>query len=292
MRVTQQMTYNSFINDIMRRQKSILDTSRQLATGRKVNAPSDDPISADGIFSTRSVISDVEQYEKNIDSGLSYLNIAENVLTGAEDVIVNIHELAISQATDTANADTRKNTAIVVQELYNELLSVANTKLDRKYVFSGYRTETAAFDSMGVYQGDANRYRIKIGAAAYETIGITGDTVFAGSGVDIFRTVSDLVVALNSNNASGIRSSLDGLDSALRQVSDTVSEIGGRVIRLEASKTSLADLKLDLTETLSSLEDADMTKVVSQYQLGQTALEAALKASSRFLETSIFDYIR
>ena len=291
MLVTQQMTYNSFINDIMRRQKSILDTSRQLATGRKVNVPSDDPISADGIFSTRSVISDVEQYERNIDSGLSYLNIAENVLTGAEDVIINIHELAISQGTDTANADTRKNTAIVIQELYDELLSVANTKLDRKYIFSGYLTDTAAFDSTGAYQGDANRYRVKIGAAAYETIGITGDTVFAGSGVDIFQTVSDLVTALNSNDSAGIRSSLANLDSALRQVSDTVSEIGGRVIRLEASKESFADLKLDLTQTLSSFEDADITKVISRFQLEQTALEAALQASSRFLETNIFDYI-
>lgn len=293
MRVTQNITYNTYINDIMRRQESLYKLSKQLSTGKAINAPSDDPVKADKILTSRSILNGFEQYERNMDSALDYLNTSEDSLASVKDVIMSLQELATTAATGTSDATSRANTAVTVNQLYQQLLTVANTNYDNKYIFAGYETGTSPFDQSGAYSGDANSYQIRINSSGYIAVGVNGGEVFKGTGggVDIFQTVSDLATALNNNDSAGIQAAGANLESALQQVSNAVSDIGGRITRITSAKDDLSSAKLGIETTIATLEDADIAKVISELTLGQTALEAAMSSAGKVISVNIFDYL-
>lgn len=293
MRVTQNITYNTYINDIMRRQESIYKLATQLSTGKSVNAPSDDPVKTDRILTSKSILSGYEQYERNMDSGLSYLNTAEDTLASVKDVLMTLQELATSAATGTSDASTRANTATTVNQLYDQLVSLGNTNFDGKYIFAGYETGTAPFDQTGNYLGDTNAYQIRVNSTGYMTVGVNGGEVFkgAGGGVDILQTVTDLVTALNGNDSTGIQTAIGNLEQGFQQVSNSVSVIGGRITRITSAKDDLSGSRNEVEMMISTLEEADIAKIISELKLGQTALEAAMTSAGKVISVNIFDYM-
>ncbi len=293
MRVTKGIIYKTYLNDIMKRQDSLLRLHKQLSTGRRVTTPSDDPVSTGTIITSKKVIKRLDQYERNINSGLSYLSYVESVLFRVQDVLSRIKELAVSQATDTASAETRQASASEISNLFDELVSLGNASIDDRFVFSGYETSTTPFTSTGQYQGDSNNFQLKVAENTVVTIGFNGGEVFKGSGggVDIFQIVSDLITDLNNDDSTGIQNAIGSLESAFQQISNTISDTGGRIVRLNAIKEDLSDFRFDLEITVSNLEDADITEVISSLKLGEIALEASLNSAARILNTNIFNYI-
>lgn len=293
MRITQNMTYNTYINDIMRRQETLNGLNKQLSTGKRVNAASDDSVNAATILSSKSVLSTLDQYQRNIESGFTYLNLTEKSLSGAKDVLTSIKEIAVNCATGTADAASRANSARVVSNLYNQLVSLGNMEIDGKYLFSGFKTDTPAFSTAGLFQGDANKQELRLGASSSITLGVNGAEVFngAGGGTDIFQTVTDLMTALNADDTTGIEATIDALDSSFNQVSGAVADIGGKVRRLTAAEETLSTANYEVQSIVSNLEDADIAKVISELKLGQIALEAALTSAGKVFSTNIFNYI-
>ncbi|MBI4949495.1 MAG: flagellar hook-associated protein FlgL [Deltaproteobacteria bacterium] len=293
MRVTQNITYNTYINDIMRRQESLYKLSKQLSTGKAVNAPSDDPVKTDKILTSKSILSGFEQYDRNMDSALDYLNTSEDAFASVKDVIMTLQELATTSATGTSDASSRANTAVTVDQLYQQLLTIANTNYDNKYAFAGYKTGTEPFDQTGNYLGDTNSYQVRVNSSGYMTVGVNGGEVFkgVGGGVDIFQTVSDLATALNNNDSAGIQAAGTNLESAFQQVSNAVSDIGGRITRITSAKNDLSSARLDVETMIGTLEDADIARVISELTLGQTALEAAMSSAGKVISVNIFDYL-
>lgn len=292
MRVTQNITYNGYINDLTRQQERLLGLHKQISTGKSVNAPSDDPVKVNTLLTSRGLLSSVEQYDENADSGLSYLGIAEGALSRVKDTIGRLSELAIS-SNGIMDAGTRANIAIEVNSLYAQLVDQSNTTYDDKYIFSGYKTDTAAFTSLGAYQGDANAQAIKTGISTNVTIGVNGGAVFkgVGGGVDIFGKISAFITALETNDTAACKTAINDMDSAFDQVSDAVADIGGKVTRLNALKSDYSRISMELRSVMSGIEDADMAKVISDMQLGQAAMEASLKSAGRIFATNIFDYL-
>ncbi|MEK6758510.1 MAG: flagellar hook-associated protein FlgL [Deltaproteobacteria bacterium] len=292
MRVTHNITYNGYVNDLTRQQERLLGLHKQISTGKSVNAPSDDPVKVNTLLTSRGLLSSVSQYDRNADSGLSYLGIAEGALSRAKDTISRLSELAIS-SNGIIDAGTRANIAIEVNNLYAQLVDQSNTTYDDKYIFSGYETDTAAFTSLGAYQGDANAQAIKTGISTNVTIGVNGGEVFkgVGGGVDIFGKISAFVTALETNDTAGCKTAIDDMSSAFDQVSDAVADIGGKVTRLNALKSDYSRISMELRTVMSGIEDADMAKVISDMQLGQAAMEASLKSAGRIFATNIFDYL-
>lgn len=293
MRITQNIIYQTYVNDIMRRQEDLYRLNLQLSTGKRINAPSDDPALTSKVINSKSLLTDLEQYQRNIDLGLDYLSTVEQTLDSAKGVLSSIQEMAVTEATGTADVDSRKGAALNITNLYNQLVDLANTHDANQYIFSGYKTDTPAFTTAGVFQADANKLGIKISSGTTVTIGVNGGEVFSGSpgGIDVFQTIQTLINDLNTNNAAGIKTAITDLDTSFKQISNAVSDIGGKVNWLMNSRTEYDSGKLDLQTQISGYEDADITKVISELQLGQTALQAAMTSAGKTFNVNIFDYI-
>lgn len=293
MRITQNLSYDAYVNDIMRRQESLYKLNKQMATGHKVNSASDDPAGAHNILTSRSILSAIDQYDSNVDYGLSSLSFTETALDSAKDTLMRLQELAVTAASGLASPEARNQMLSEVNNLREALISIGNSNFEGKFVFAGYKTDTAAFDSAGVFQGDANTQQLKISSSGSVAIGVNGGDVFSGAsgGVNILQTVTDFATALASNDRDGVLSALTGLENSFNQVSSVVSDIGGRISRLNSAKEDFSAYRLEVRSKLSELEDADITTLISDLRSNQVALEAALSSAGKVFSINIFDYL-
>lgn len=293
MRITQNLSYDAYVNDLLRRQESIYKINRQIATGHKVNSASDDPSSAHKILTSKSLLSSLEQYDRNADFGLSALSFTETALDRAKNAVIRLQELAVSAASGLSNPDTRNFIKGEVDNLRQELIHIGNSNFEGRYVFSGYQTDTAAFDAAGTFMGDTNVQSVKISTSGIIQTGVNGGDVFRGAagGIDILQTVADFSTALTANDQAGVMSAISGLETSFNQISASVSDIGGRISRLNAVKEDLSAYQLEVKMSISDVEDADITTLISDLKSNEVALEAALASAGKVFSINIFDYL-
>lgn len=146
-RVSENMKFNTMVNNLFRVQDSHNVLMEKMATQKKINRPSDDPIGMSRVLSLRKSKASVEQYRRNINSGNSWIEITESKLSSADELLIKAKEIAIAQSTATASAETRSISAVAVQQIIDEMLSLANSKYGDRYLFSGTRMDDAPFSS-------------------------------------------------------------------------------------------------------------------------------------------------
>ncbi|MBI2399596.1 MAG: hypothetical protein HYV23_00795 [Deltaproteobacteria bacterium] len=81
------------------------------------------------------------------------------------------------------------------------------------------------------------------------------------------------------------------LENSFNQVSSSVSDIGGRISRLNAAKEDFSAYRLEVKIKISDMEDADITTLISDLKSNQVALEAALASAGKVFSMNIFDYL-
>jgi flagellar hook-associated protein 3 FlgL len=154
-RVTEGMKYTLMTNNLNNVQSKYNVLMEQLSTQKRINRPSDDPIGTSSVMDCRDSLSSIEQYKKNIDSCASWLSVTESTLSSANDILIKIQEMAVSQASATATSATREQAAAALQPLIDQLISLANTKIGNQYLFSGSMSDTKPFEETdaGAYAG-------------------------------------------------------------------------------------------------------------------------------------------
>ena len=110
--------------------------------------------------------------------------------------------------------------------------------------------------------------------------------------MNILTALQDFHQALATNNTDGLDTAIGQLDEALSQINNARADLGARANRLETVKEGLELLNLN-TETLrSDFEDADLAKVASELATLQTNLEASFATLTRQFETSLLNFLR
>ena len=294
MRVTDRLLFDGLTRNLQRNSSELFRLQNIVSTGRKINKPSDDPVSISKILEYDELISRSDQYTENIDHAIGFLEVSDSALSGVGDILIRAKEIAIAQGNDTMNADDRQSASIEVQNLFEELVQLANTKLGDRYIFAGYKTQTEPFSSIGDYSGDSGEIMVEVGPGVTIKTNLPGDALFkgAGGGIDIFTLLNDLKTNLENNDGDQIRGSLDSFDTANDIILNGRGDIGARLNRLDSTLSNTEDLKLEIMKLKSGLEDADIIKAVSDLALQQNVLEASRASSARIIEPTLLDFLR
>ena len=265
-----------------------LDKANEIAsTGKRINTLSDDPVGLTQSLTIQSSLANIEQMQRNIEYGNSWLSASESALTNVENILSDTKALCVQMASGTVGADQRSTAAETVQNNLDEIVSLANTNVAGNYIFSGMKTDTESFDIDGTYNGDNNPFAIKISKNASVEIGSDGQAVFG----TVFNTLADLKTALLSDDVSGIQDAMGKLDTNMSDISGKISDIGSKMDRMNIKKNIFQDLNLSDTERLSNIEDADMAEAIMNVSAAQLTYQAALSSSSKVMSLSLVDYL-
>lgn len=296
MRVANIMVHNMVQSNLANSTRALNDAAETAITGKRILNLSDDPIGLSQSLEIRSALDGFEQVERAISLGNTWLTASENALTQSQNLVTDTKTLAIQMANAPISSAEREAAAGIVQNTLEEIVSLANTKVDDRYIFSGSKTNAPAFTLVTdpdvepintiTYNGDENPFSIKIGDSTV-AIGNNGGEIFS----DVFQTLDAFKTALENDDLDGIQTAMDNLEDDFNRLNGAITTVGTKMNRMDIKSTIYQDLTLSETERLSGIEDADITEAITNLQQKQLAYQAALSASAKVMELSLLDYV-
>jgi len=402
MRVSTSQIYSLGVEAIGRQNAEILHSQQQIASGRRILTPADDPIGAAQALNVTQAANQLAQHGANVVTAKSALSLNDSVLSSITDVLQNIRTTAVNGGSGALADSDRATLAGDVSARLQSLLALANSKDgDGRYLFAGFQGSTQPFVQIGastVYNGDQGQQELQVASGRQIAISENGESIFqqvrsgngtfsanaaavnAGTGVidaaqvvnagavnghsyslvfhvtagvttydavdtttattisagnvytngsavtvngeqisisgspadgdrfdlapstqqSIFATVQNLVTALQApvtdaaarvRLANAINQALQNVDQALGNVLETRAGVGARLRELDSITEANQDRGDQYAQTLSTLQDLDYNKALSDFARQQLALEAAQKSFLKVSGLSLFSFM-
>ena len=184
MRISSIEQFQQGIDSILDQQARLNRTQQQLATGKNVITPSDDPAAATQLLTLSSLKAKNEQYDRNVLMAQNELELQENVLASSGNVLQRVRELVVQANNAIQSNESRAAIGGEISNLADELLQLSNTKNSTgEYIFSGYNSRTPAFTRNGTgfeFQGDQGERLLQVSEDSQITVRDNGQDVFEG----------------------------------------------------------------------------------------------------------------
>lgn len=140
MRITNSMLSSNFLYDLNNNLQNMQSLQQQMATNKKINRASDDPLAAAKIIELNTQISQNDQYNTNISETADWLNVTDTTLGQVGNVFQRLNELLISGGGNAAySPDEKQSIKDEINQNIEQLSQVLNTNYDGKYIFGGTR---------------------------------------------------------------------------------------------------------------------------------------------------------
>ena len=294
-RMSSNQIHQSSLDVILDAQARLQRTQEQLATGKQLLNPSDDPIATSQIMTIRSELSRIETLQKNANHAYSELSLAESTVAGVQDALQRARELAVRGNNDALGATEKAMIASEIEGLRTQIMALANTKsASGEYLFAGFSSDQAAYqeaDGIVSYQGDDNAREVNLSASTTIKTRLSGTEVFGDDAGGVFSSLTAVVTSLRADGRVGFEEAFEALDASMTTVSEARSSLGVRMNRVSEQQSLNESFNLQLTKTLSGLEDLDYARAIGEMNLQMVALEAAQKAYTNTQGISLFNYL-
>ncbi|HEX7111063.1 MAG TPA: flagellar hook-associated protein FlgL [Mizugakiibacter sp.] len=182
MRISTTWMQQQAVNAMLDRQADLATTQQQIATGKRILAPSDDPAGSARALDLTHFDAANTQYTRNIDAANSRLALEEQALASAGDVLQRVRELTVQGANATQTNDTRHDIALELRQRLDQLVQIANSRdANGEYLFAGNATRTQPFvrSPAGVaYAGDQGQRSVATAPGETTATGDPGSDVF------------------------------------------------------------------------------------------------------------------
>lgn len=302
LRITQGMMHSQLSRNINNNLKTMSDLQNVSSSGLKLNKASDDPVGITYSLRYRSEIAANSQYQKNADQALSWMDFTDTVIGQAGDIMQRVKELATNASNGTNPQEALNAIQSELVELKSQLVDIANSKMNGKYVFNGenfdqipYDTTDPNFDAKGVIT-DTGNVNYALGANLTMGISLTGNEVFGsadapGTGGNVFSVLDRISAAITAGSYDAIADEIPNVEKSYDLMLSARAQMGAKVNRVELMQNRLSDFELSLTDMQSKVEDADLEQVLIDSTTAQTIYEASLSVGAKVISRSLVDFL-
>ncbi|QNG60254.1 flagellar hook-associated protein FlgL [Bacillus sp. PAMC26568] len=293
MRVTQSMLASSSLRSLSRSYEKMGTYQDQLATGKKINRPSDDPVVAMKGMHYRTNLTEVEQYQRNISEAYQWMENSEAGIEQGTQVLQRVRELMVQAGNGSNSPDDLKAIGAEIKQLKEDLVGSANTQVAGNYIFNGTETKTPPVtlnaDGTVAVTIDSSAFEIEVSKDVKLKANIDNNNVF---NKELFDVMDSIENALTSGDMSDSDDMLSKLDDRIDIMNAERAELGARYNRLELIEDRVGKQEVVATRILSDNEDADLEKVIIDLTAQESLHRAALSVGARIIQPSLMDFLR
>ncbi|MBS0386864.1 MAG: flagellar hook-associated protein FlgL [Proteobacteria bacterium] len=206
MRMSTSMLNEAAVTAMLQEQANLAKTQNQLATGKSINSPADNPVAAVQLLELTNSNSQVEQYVANGQSANSRLTLQEQALSDSTTTLQSVRDLVVQANSGSNSSSDFKAIATQIQSLEQQLQGIANRQDQQgDYLFSGYSAGTQPFvrGASGAmsYVGDGGARTIQLDSGTAVQLGDPGSAIYMGvaTGNGTFTTA-----ASSANTGTGV----------------------------------------------------------------------------------------
>ncbi len=282
MRVTDSMISELARSSVADARDRALSAQRVASTGIRVEKPSDDPAGAALGRRKTSEMARADAMVKSANAGQLSLSSVDDGLSHVDDLLARASELAVQAANATTSAGDRASLGSEISSLRDQILAVANTQVDGKYVMGGMRQDTPPFDATGAFVGDRTSPTIEVAPGVRMPTSISAGEVLAPvGGLDVPAALARLSSALGSNDIVAIRAGIDDITTATQQVSTGRGSLGVAQNALMMAASLGAAVKDQANQVRAGAVEADAYDSISALTTAQSALQQAVAIAAK-----------
>lgn len=273
----------------------------EVASGIRIQRPSDDPGGALRAASLRSGLSKVKLYTATVEDARTWLKSEDTVLGDLQETVRQIRTSGL-QGANPLSTEARDTLAGQIEAMRKVLLQEANETDGLRFLFGGFHTTAAPFSmdsATGVvsYAGDAGAKEVSIGDGYLLQINHAGDQVFnmnhaADAGDDLFVTVATLANAVRAGDVDVVQTQLNAIDTHMTRIAGLRAETGTRLQQADLAADRLLQSKLTLSNMLSETEGADLSEVLVHLKEQENILQAATYVASTMQQGGLLQWLR
>jgi flagellar hook-associated protein 3 FlgL len=301
MRITNNLITQNVITNLQQNMQKIADLQQEISSGQKIKLIGDDPSSLWQAMSLKEKLLYQEQYGRNIDDGLLWLNEADRALDSANQILQKAQDLARAGANLDSGAVDLTALATEVDHLIDQMLDVANTQVGERYLFAAYHKGEKPFVRQGENEAEKVVFNpalpeVVLGLAereilpqSPEKLSFNGQELFLEGG--IYSSLFTLRNALAEKDKEKISPCITSLTNAQDLILQARTTTGAKTSRLEFTKEQLAVRELNLKEHLSGLEGVDIAASATKLETCLLTYQATIAAGTRILQTTLVNFL-
>jgi flagellar hook-associated protein 3 FlgL len=293
MRVSTQQVFLNNVDNLSRANSELVKTQQQIATGKRVLQPSDDPLASVQIIKLEQELARTDQFQSSIDTANRRLGLEEITLDALFNNGVRLKELSIQAGSGALGSQDRAALATEIDGIIDQMQGLMNTRDTQAYRFDDVSERY-------VFQGDGEQRLVQVGPDNRIAITDSGAQLFEPDNVlNIALDLSNGLKTIDTSTEAGkleldtlLATTLTSLENAQESNIRGRVSIGARMNALDQQEQVNGDYELQTQEALSAFRDLDYNEAISRLTLQQTVLEAAYASFSKVSGLSLFDYIR
>jgi flagellar hook-associated protein 3 FlgL len=296
MRITFGSLYRNGLDDLQRTAGELVRREREVSSGRRIHAASDDPAAASLAAGARAEVRAIDRYGRAVDSADARLRVIDTVLGEVVDGVSRARTLAVAAASALADPARREAYALEATSLRDSLAASLNTSLRGVYLFAGTRATQPPFPvtgaAIGPYAGDGGEQRLDVDRARTVAVTVDGRAIVQGEDPSsLFDLMDSLAQAIRSQDLAGVEAVMRALEPAEARVAAAQSRVGAALAAVEPQKARLSSLARSAETQRAALEEVDLAAAIVAMQRAQAAHEAAVAAVGAASRVSLLDYL-
>ena len=285
-RVTENMMYGAMNLSIATAKERLLTAETRAASAVSVEKPSDNPEAATRATAMESAQTRLDAMGAVSQSAATALNAADGALNSMAAAVNRASDIAIDAANGDLNPSDRIDLEAEIAALRASLLAGSNTQFNGDYIFSGNRTDVAAFAANGTFQGDPGVRQVEVSPGVFVSANISGADVLApAGGVDVLGMLQSLATDLQNNDQAAISARLGDFTKALDQITSARSVVGAQLNTIATADTDRAALSERFAAAHSDLVEVDTAKSYTDLVQAQQAYQATISQASTLLQS-------
>ncbi|MRI48520.1 flagellar hook-associated protein 3 [Enterobacter ludwigii] len=295
MRLSTLYMYKQSSEAMTKRMSQSNEAYLRMSAGKTLLKASDDPTAATDAVKHQDALAKLEMYSSVRSRARGALEFQDHILNGVGNLMTTTLKEKIVAAGNGAYSDEALQAlGEEIKGIRENLLDLANSRdSSGRYIFSGFNTDTPAFDEVGNYRGGNEARKQTVADGTEIQTGHLGDEIFD----DIFMVLNDAVAALMAGSESAgfdaaLTAASQSIDAGIDRLGKAQAELGNNMQQLDA-----LDLTGDvlINDTIVKVQDAIgadtsmLVSLVSESQMSELAFNASMYVYKNMQKMNLFN---
>ncbi len=290
----------TFLTDMAEIYRRLDRAQREITSGRRINTASDEPDQLTNLLQLRTELEQTEQIRSNLGRVKTEVNAAEQSLQAATKILDRAAVLGTQGASGTQTAAQRAMIAKEVETLLEQMVGVARTTVEARYVFSGDSDSQPPFtldltldDPVSDYLGSAATKQVMHPTGTLFSVTKDGEEIFDNPdpSKNVFQAINSLRLGLRDDDQTAIEAALEQLRTAQDHLNTELAYYGTVQNQVAEAIDFSHKQELRLKTRLSEIQDTDMTEAILSLNQARYQQQVSLATKAKLGRVSLFDYL-
>lgn len=295
MRLSTLYMYKQSSEAMTKRMSQSNEAYLRMSAGKTLLKASDDPTAATDAVKHQDALAKLEMYSSVRSRARGALEFQDHILNGVGNLMTTtLKEKIVAAGNGAYSNEDLQALGEEIKGIRENLLDLANSRdSSGRYIFSGFNTDTPAFDEVGNYRGGNEARKQTVADGTEMQTGHLGDEIFD----DIFMVLNDAVAALMAGSESAgfedaLTAASKGIDAGIDRLGKAQAELGTRMQQLDALDLTGNVL---ITDTIVKVQDAIgadtsmLVTLVSESQMSELAFNASMFVYKNMQKMNLFN---